>query len=435
MQVFLKGCIVGIKKVFPILLPLYPASGRQCDFLILTRRPRTISLILLIIFIIPLSGCGNFLYLSKLGWHQSYITFHSLPVQEVLEDRSVDGESKKKIRFIQEVRRYGEERLGLEGKKSYMKFFEVKGPVLHVITASEKDRLKPYHWSFPIVGKVTYKSFFTKGGGLKEKRSLEGKDLDTFIQPVGAYSTLGWLKDPIFSSMLGWDEATLANIILHEMTHATVYFKGETDFNEQMATFIGNRGAINFLTEKYGPESKEVIEAIHVQEDDLIFGRWIDRACQRLSNFYSKEISRDEKLRGRKEIFQAMKEEFKEIKVQLKTDCYKDFERIELNNAVLLAYHRYIHRLERFETLYEHMGSDLRKIVEFFKMIRESKEDPSSLFLKLILNPARPIRQIRSDQMRSQDSKFPLTHFKDRDSHHLGIIIREIKGIDMILHM
>jgi len=343
----------------------------------LTRRPRPISLILLTIFIIPLSGCGNVLYLSKLGWHQSYITFHSLPVQEVLEDRSVDGESKKKIRFIQEVRRYGEERLGLEGRKCYTKFFEVKGPVLHVITASEKDRLKPYHWSFPIVGKVTYKSFFTKEGGLKEKRSLERKDLDTFIQPAGAYSTLGWLKDPIFSSMLQWDEATLANIILHEMTHATVYFKGETNFNEQMATFIGNRGAINFLTEKYEPESKEVIEAIHAQEDDLIFGRWIDRACQLLSNFYSKEISRDEKLRERERIFQSIKEEFKEIKSQFKTDCYKDFEKIDLNNAVLLAYRRYIHRLERFETLYDYLGKDLKKVIYFFKEIKASNEKPS----------------------------------------------------------
>ena len=33
-----------------------------------------------------LSGCGNLLYLSKLGWHQSSISFHSVPVEEVLEN-------------------------------------------------------------------------------------------------------------------------------------------------------------------------------------------------------------------------------------------------------------------------------------------------------------------------------------------------------------
>jgi len=95
---------------------------------------------------------------------------------------------------------------------------------------------------------VTYKGFFTQEDALREKRSLEGEGLDTFVQQVCAYSTLGWLKDPIFSSMLWWSHAALASLILHEMTHATIYFKGETGLNEQVATFIGNRGAIAFLS-------------------------------------------------------------------------------------------------------------------------------------------------------------------------------------------
>ena len=333
---------------------------------------KTLKSFLFLPLLISLTGCGNMLYLSKLGWYQSFITFQSIPNQEILENEKVDDKTKEKIYFIQEVKRFGEERLGLRRTRSYSKFYEVNDPVLYVITACEKDRLELHSWDFPIIGRVTYKSFFTKDGVLKENRFLEQKGFDTLIQKVGAYSTLGWLKDPIFSSMLKWDEPTLANLILHEMTHATLYFKGETDFNEQLATFIGNRGAINFLAEKYGPESKEVGEAIDSQDDDLLFAQWIEVACQRLSNFYAKEISKDEKLRGRGEVFQYIKEEFKEIKGQFKTDCYKDFEKIELNNAVLLAYRRYIHRLEKFDTLYEHLGRDLRKVVEFLKKIQDS---------------------------------------------------------------
>jgi predicted aminopeptidase len=178
--------------------------------------------------------------------------------------------------------------------------------------------------------------------------------------------------------MMEWNHVALANLILHEMTHTTVYFKDETDFNEQLATFIGNRGAIDFLIEKYGIGSKEVAEAIHIQEDDLLLSKWVDQACQRLSTYYAKEISRDEKLRGREEIFRSIKEEFREIKVRFKTDCYKDFEKRDLNNAVLLAYRRYIHRLERFETLYEYLGQDIKKFIEFFKEVRASGEPPSS---------------------------------------------------------
>jgi predicted aminopeptidase len=306
------------------------------------------------------------------------ITFHSVPIEEVLEQEGVGHEAKEKIRFIQEVKRYGEEKLGLSRTESYSKYFEVKGPVLHIITASEKDCLRLHQWDFPITGKVTYKSFFTKEGVLKEKRFLETKGYDTFVQQAGAYSTLGWLKDPIFSSMLQWDEDALVNLILHEMTHTTVYFKGQTDFNEQLATFVGNRGAINFLIEKYGKESEEVVEAIHNQEDDLFFSRWIDQACQQLSNFYAREISKDQKLRGREELFQHFKSDFREKMVSFKTENYKNFEKLDINNAVFLAYRRYIHRLENFQALYEYLGNDLKKTIKFFKEIRASKEEPSS---------------------------------------------------------
>ncbi len=347
---------------------------------------KTLASFLLLIFIsLSLTGCGNLFYLSKLGWYQSSITFHSIPVQEVLEDEGVGHEAKEKIRFIQEVKHYGEEKLGLTKTESYSKYFEVEGPVLHVITASEKDRLQLYHWNFPITGKVTYKSFFTKEGVLKEKRFLETKGYDTFIQKAGAYSTLGWLKDPIFSSMLKWDEATLANLILHEMTHATIYFKGQTDFNEQIATFVGNQGAIDFLIEKHGKGSKEVAEAIHCQEDDLLFSQWIDQACQQLSHFYSREISRDEKLRGREEFFQRLKEDFRGKMASFKTEGYKNFEKVDINNAVLLAYRRYIHRLEKFQALYEQYGRDIRRVVEYLKTIQASGD--KVVFQSAIENP------------------------------------------------
>ncbi len=325
-----------------------------------------------------LTGCGNLLYLSKLGWHQSSISFRSVPVEEVLENQGVDREAKEKIRFIQEVKRYGEEKLGLTRTKSYSKYFEVKGPVLNIITASEKDCLRPYRWDFPITGKVPYKGFFSKKDALEEQRLLEMKGYDTFVQQAGAYSTLGWLKDPIFSSMLRWDEVTLADVILHEMTHATVYFKGQTDLNEQIATFVGNQGAIDFLTEKYGGGSKEVAEAIHCQEDDLVFSRWINQACQQLSDFYAKEISKDEKLRGREVLFHRLKEDFKVTVASFKTGSYKNFENAELNNAVLLAYHRYIHRLDNFQALYRYFGADLRRMIGFLQRIPRSKEGPST---------------------------------------------------------
>ena len=335
-------------------------------------------LFVLLSLLMMLSGCGQMVYLSQLGWHQGAIAHRSIPVEEILKDDQVSSEIKAKIRFIQDVKRYGEETLGLKKTKSYSRFYETQGPILYVVTACEKDRLRLRTWEFPLVGEVTYKGFFSKEDALREREDLGRRDYDTYVQAAAAYSTLGWLSDPIFSSMIQSNHVALANLILHEMTHATLYIKGKTDFNEQVATFIGNRGAIEFLTERYGRDSREVAEAICIQQDDLAFSRWIDQACRRLSEFYGSDISREEKLKGREVLFRSMKEEFNEMKAELKTEVYKGFDRIELNNAVLLAYHRYVHRLETYDLLYERLGNELRRVVEFLKQIPATEQTPST---------------------------------------------------------
>ena len=75
------------------------------------------------------------------------------------------------------------------------------------------------------------------------------------------------------------------------------------------------------------------------------------------------------KMKGREDIFHSLREEFKEVKPHLKTETYTRFERVDLNNAVLLAFHRYVDRLGNFEPLYEKLGRDLKRVVEFLKKI------------------------------------------------------------------
>lgn len=330
----------------------------------------------LLLLTLPITGCGNFLYISRLGWYQSYIIFQSKPIHEVLEAKDISDEIKEKIIFIQEVKRFGEEKLGLKKTGSYSKFFNTKGPLLFVITASEKDKLKPYSWKFPILGRVTYKSFFNIKDALKEKKKLEKKGFDTFIRGICAYSTLGWFEDPIFSPMLELDIPTLANIIIHEMVHTTIYFKGETEFNEQIATFIGNEGAIQFLEQKYGIDSEMVLWAKDNLEDDIRFSNWMKKVYKKLSDFYDQPIPREEKLRQRVEIFNLIKAEFREIKDEFRRESYKSFESLELNNAIFLAYHIYVNRLDLIKVVYEYLGKDIKKLIQFLKEIKDTGGRP-----------------------------------------------------------
>ena len=47
------------------------------------------------------------------------------------------------------------------------------------------------------------------------------------IGKAEAYSTLGWFQDPLTANMLDGSVVDLVETILHEMTHTTLYIKGE----------------------------------------------------------------------------------------------------------------------------------------------------------------------------------------------------------------
>src|SRR5690606_16862314 len=120
--------------------------------------------------------------------------------------------------------------------------------------------LKPVEWKFPLLGSFPYKGFFEYDMALKEKAKLDGDSLDTNIGVVGGWSTLGWFKDPILSNMLLRSEGDLSDLIIHELTHGTLFVKDSVDFNENLATFIGKKGARRFLKQVFGVNSKEYIQ-------------------------------------------------------------------------------------------------------------------------------------------------------------------------------
>ena len=63
------------------------------------------------------------------------------------------------------------------------------------------------------------------------------------LLPIPAYSTLGWLNDPVTAPMLREGRARLIEVVLHELVHATVYVPDEPDWNEGLATFFGQEAA------------------------------------------------------------------------------------------------------------------------------------------------------------------------------------------------
>lgn len=199
---------------------------------------------------------------------QLSIIWNAQPLNSFLEDDNYPDSLKSKIRFIQEVKEFAFDELGINYTDNYSSMFDQQGkPLMWVVTACEPYELVPKTWSFPIIGSFPYKGFFDPEMAKREMLMAENEGYDVGVRNPGGWSTLGWFNDPVLSEMLNRNEGQLAELIIHELTHSTIFVKDSVEFNENLASFIGHKGAIIFLNEKYGASSS-YLEQYLAEEND-----------------------------------------------------------------------------------------------------------------------------------------------------------------------
>lgn len=209
-------------------------------------------------------------------------------IDEVIKDKSVPDSIKYKLALIQEIKKFATDSLGIKESKNYSTYYDQQGkPSIWVITACEPFAMRPFEWNFPFLGSVSYKGFFEKEKGLPELEELRKKGYDVDYGTAGGWSTLGWFKDPVLSGMLRKKEGRLAELIIHELTHGTIYISNNVEYNENLATFIGEEGAKQFINNKFGKESPQMKEYLAFQEDEQIFGDYMITSCLRLDSLYN----------------------------------------------------------------------------------------------------------------------------------------------------
>lgn len=324
-------------------------------------------------------------YLMKSGYGQMQLLSSRVPVDEALKDPQLDESKKQKLRLAQEARAFAENDLHLTPTKNYTSYVELGRPyVTYVVSAAYRWELKHYQWSYPMVGKMPYKGYFSEDDARAEEEELQKENLDTYMRGVSAYSTLGWFNDPILSSMLRYDDYDLVNTIIHETVHATLYIKHAADFNERLATFLGNKGAEQFYLKKEGPASPTLRKIKEENEDHKIFSSFISFELRDLEQWYKNLPSTDHNEDKRKARIAEIQSKFtREIAPRLKTDSYKKFPELKLNNARLLLYKTYMQDLGDFEKLYEALGKNYSLFIEKCKSL-EKAQDPAAALKDLI---------------------------------------------------
>jgi predicted aminopeptidase len=224
------------------------------------RRRRIWSIILLLLAIAVIWNWTFVKWGCQMAKGGLNVAFNTRPLADVLEDKTVPDSLKQRILLIAEIKKFGIDSLGLQDNpKVYKTLFDQKGkPLVRLLTVAERYELKAVPFFFPIVGSFNYKGFFDSTMLVQEEKVWKSKSYDTNLGQAGAYSTLGWLPEPILSSMLYYSDGDLADLILHEMTHGTIFVKGDHELSENLANFIGDYGALRFLKSKYGINSKQV---------------------------------------------------------------------------------------------------------------------------------------------------------------------------------
>ena len=328
-------------------------------------------------FVLLSSGC-QMGYLVGSAYSQADLLRRRVPIEEALRDSKISEEHKRKLELVQAARAFAENTIGLAITGNYKTFVQLDRPyVTYVVSAAAKNELEHHYWNYPIVGSLPYKGFFDPDSANAEARSLSSQGFDVFVRGVSAYSTLGWFKDPILSSMLDYRDYDLVNTIIHETTHATVFVKSEADFNESLASFFGNKGTVAFYEQREGKNSPTIAVIHKDAHDETVFGEFISKELDELDKWYKERKGQTIAEDVRKARLKEIQTRFVEIvrpKLQL-ADSYKSFEKAELNNARLLTYRLYMKDLDDFEVMFQKLGSDFRRMLKFCKTL-ESESDP-----------------------------------------------------------
>tara|TARA_B100001123_G_scaffold227057_1_gene255491 strand:+ start:1793 stop:2821 length:1029 start_codon:yes stop_codon:yes gene_type:complete len=311
---------------------------------------------------------GYYFHLARGQWH---LLWNQVPIGRVLSDADLDTRTRERLELVLDIRRFAIDELGMEASDTYTRFCDIgPGPVVWALTLSRDDRLEPFRWSYPIVGSAPYRGFFDRDRGETARARYGADGYDTYLRPVGAYSTLGWFPDPMLSSMLAYSVVDLADTVVHELMHETVWVQDHVDFNETMASFVGREGARLWLEGRAaGADSLRV--ARDARADRTKLRELMHDTALQLDSLYATQTERPLKL-SRKDSIIA------ELRGRLgaqswKTDTFRDFDRWTINNATLAIHRTYDRSSDLFERVHDRLGGNLKRTIEFLRDVDASE--------------------------------------------------------------
>ena len=344
---------------------------------------KALKFILLSSLLFCLPSCQSYL------WHiqKSYVglMLKKVSIAEALKSPGLTEGERGKLKLIEEIKKTAKEKWKRKVDEGiYSSYVPLDRPyVTYLLRVSPRYELKPYTWDFAVTGEVPYLGFFDRDLAVENAENFKEEGYDTYVRGVNAFSTLGWFKDPVYSSMLSGSESGFVTMVFHELAHSVLFFKGHINFNERFAEFIGRKSAELFYTEKEGADS-ETLKNLKIRwQEELLFSEFMSKEIVLLEQWY-KDNRGSLNLKMKKDRLKVIQNRFVEqIQPQLTTKGYDYFPKRELNNAMLLSYRSYNYRMDEFEKLYTLSNKNMSQFISHCESLKEA-EDPEKALSKLL---------------------------------------------------
>lgn len=320
-----------------------------------------------------LPGCNSLHYYAQAASGQWQLIHKKKPISEIIQDHTTSPQLKQKLSIILAAREYAKEKLALKVDNAYSDYIDLKRPyVVWNIVATPEFSTEANEFCFPIAGCLRYKGYFDEAMAQRDAIALEAEGKDVYVGGVAAYSTLGWLSDPVLNTFVNRDEEWLVALIFHESTHRTLYFPGDSRFNESLATAVEQAGLKQWMEQKGNLE-----RYTHYQTDadrQQQFIHLVSSYKEKLDQFYrsSEQLDVTTRREGKKQLFAALNVEYQKLKTSWNGYAgYDAWFNTNLNNAKISSVSTYYDLTPLFSRLLE---KEMFNYDHFFKTLEPLKK-------------------------------------------------------------
>jgi predicted aminopeptidase len=336
-----------------------------------------------------LAGCGY--YGQAVRGHMDLVS-RSRPIDDVIDDPETSPALAERLRLVLEARRFAFDELGLPDNGSYLQYADLERRfVVWNVFAAPVDSLTPRQWCFPVAGCVVYRGYFREDAARSYARGLEEEGFDVHVGGASAYSTVGWFKDPVVSTMLTSNDGRLVGLLFHELAHQRLYVKDHSEFNEAFASLVEEEGVRRWFAARGGEEGWAAWRARRAR--DAAVQGLLEQTRAELAALYADPPDPLRLHADKQAVFDTLRERYRAISSDWPdTAGYDAWFAAEWNNARLVPVGTYRRLVPAFRALLREEGGDLARFYERCESLGElpGSERDAELARLLALAPGVP---------------------------------------------